>query len=142
MLTILVGSQGGNALNLAQGISDQFSDLGIDNECYPMDQLDPEAIHELSRLLIVTSTYGDGEAPDNASDWLSFVKFNELDLSHLEYAVLGLGDNYYPHFCQCAKDFDHYLSSHGAKAMIERLDCDLYYEEQYPEWLSRLKALL
>ena len=142
MLTIVVGSQTGNALNLAQGISYQLSDEGIENECFPMDELDPENIMDLKKLLIVTSTYGDGEAPDNASEWYSYLKFSELDLSHLEYAVLGLGDNYYPHFCQCAKDFDQYLSLHGARQLIERLDCDLYFEEQYPEWLAKLKPLL
>ena len=142
MLTILVGSQTGNALNLAQGISGQLSADGIDNECFPMDEIDPETIHELQKLLIVTSTYGDGEAPDNASEWLSFLKFSELNLSHLEYAVLGLGDNYYPHFCQCAKDFDQYLARQGARQLLERLDCDLYYEEQYPEWVEKLKLVL
>lgn len=142
MLTILVGSQTGNALNLALGISGQLSAEGIDNDCFPMDEIDPETIHELQRLLIVTSTYGDGEAPDNASEWLSFLKFSELDLSHLEYAVLGLGDNYYPHFCQCAKDFDQYLGRQGARQLLERLDCDLYYEEQYPEWVEKLKQVL
>lgn len=142
MLTIIVGSQTGNALNLAQGISGQLSADGIDNECFTMDEIDPETIHELQKLLIVTSTYGDGEAPDNASEWLSFLKFSELNLSHLEYAVLGLGDNYYPHFCQCAKDFDQYLARQGARQLLERLDCDLYYEEQYPEWVEKLKLVL
>ena len=142
MLTILVGSQGGNALNLAQVIGDELNDSGISNQCFPMDQIAAESLLEFSRVLIVTSTYGDGEAPDNASELLSFIKFNELDLTKLEYAVLGLGDNYYPHFCQCAKDFDQYLSGHGARSLIERLDCDLYFEEQYPEWLQRLKAQL
>lgn len=142
MITLLAGSQSGNALNLAHHISDQLTQRGIENECFSMDEIDPENLLELSRILIVTSTYGDGEAPDNASEWLSYVKFSELDLSHLEYAVLGLGDNYYPHFCQCAKDFDKYLSSHGARALIQRLDCDLYYEEQYPEWLEKLMASL
>src|SRR5690606_30096124 len=143
MLTILAGSQSGNALNLAHTISDQLTERDVANECFAMDEIDPETLLELKRILIVTSTYGDGEAPDNASEWLSYVKFSEqLDLSHLEYAVLGLGDNYYPHFCQCAKDFDKYLSSHQAKALIERLDCDLYYEEQYPERLEKLVAVL
>lgn len=142
MITILVGSQGGNALNLAHVVADQFTESGIENECFSMDEIEPETLLELKQVLIVTSTYGDGEAPDNASEWLSFVKFSELDLTHLEYAVLGLGDSYYPHFCQCAKDFDQYLSEHGARPLIERLDCDLYYEEQYPEWLVKLKSLL
>ena len=74
---------------------------------------------------------------------MSFIKFEEyLDLSHLQYAIIGLGDTYYPHFCQAGKDFDHYLSKRGGHPMLHRLDCDLYYEEQYPEWLKELKSVL
>ena len=139
---ILWGSQSGNAQNLAQVIADSLSSEFAIN-LHDMGDLDPEEIHGIKHLVIVTSTYGDGEAPDNASEWMSFVKFaDELDLSHLHYAVIGLGDTYYPHFCQAGKDFDQYLSKHGAHAMLKRLDCDLYYEEQYPDWLNELKSVL
>ncbi len=142
LIHILWGSQSGNAQNLAQVIGDSLIDH-FPVEVIDMGELDPEGIQEIKNLIIVTSTYGDGEAPDNASEWLSFVKFAEdLDLSHLNYAVIGLGDTYYPHFCQAGKDFDQYLSKHGAHAMLKRLDCDLYYEEQYPEWVEELKSVL
>lgn len=139
---ILWGSQGGNAQNLAQVIGESLSNE-FEVEVHDMGEMDPEEIHNIKHLVIVTSTYGDGEAPDNASEWLSFIKFaEELDLTHLNYAVIGLGDTYYPHFCQAGKDFDQYLSKHGAHAMLKRLDCDLYYEEQYPEWVNELKSVL
>ncbi len=142
LIHILWGSQSGNAQNLAQVIGDSLTNH-FPVEVIDMGELDPEGIQEIKNLIIVTSTYGDGEAPDNASEWLSFVKFAEdLDLSHLNYAVIGLGDTYYPHFCQAGKDFDQYLSKHGAHAMLKRLDCDLYYEEQYPEWVEELKSVL
>ncbi|HXH76552.1 MAG TPA: flavodoxin domain-containing protein [Bacteriovoracaceae bacterium] len=137
MLTILYGSQGGNAKNLAHVISESLSDQSIDFEVSDMGELEPEVMLGLKQVLIVTSTYGDGEAPDNASEWLSYLKFtDDIKLHHLSYAVIGLGDTYYPHFCQCGKDFDHYLSKRGAHALVQRLDCDLYYEEQYQEWLT------
>jgi sulfite reductase (NADPH) flavoprotein alpha-component len=143
MLTILWGSQTGNAQNLAQNISDELSSEGIENKVLEMGEVDPSEIFSMKNILIVTSTYGDGEAPDNASNWHSFVKFEEdLNLSHLSYAVLGLGDTYYPHFCQCGKDFDEYLSKRGALAVLPRLDCDLYYEEQYGDWLKKLISVL
>ena len=142
LIHILWGSQSGNAQNLAQVIGDSLTNH-FPVEVIDMGELDPEGIQEIKNLIIVTSTYGDGEAPDNASEWLSFVKFAEdLDLTHLNYAVIGLGDTYYPHFCQAGKDFDQYLSKHGAHAMLKRLDCDLYYEEQYPEWVEELKSVL
>ncbi len=138
-LSILFGTQSGNARNLAHTIGNSLHSHGIENKILDMGDIDPEDIMGLSQLLIVTSTYGDGEAPDNASGWMSYLKFSEeLNLKHLQYAVLGLGDTYYPHFCQAAKDFDQYLSERGAQALLTRLDCDLYYEEQYLEWLKNL----
>lgn len=139
---ILWGSQTGNAQNLAHVIGDSLSgEFSV--HVHDMGDLDPEEIHNIHSLIIVTSTYGDGEPPDNASEWMSFLKFaDELDLQHLSYAVIGLGDTYYPHFCQAGKDFDEYLSKRGARALLQRLDCDLYYEEQYSEWLNSLKAVL
>jgi sulfite reductase (NADPH) flavoprotein alpha-component len=142
MIHILWGSQTGNARNLAQVIGDSLSEY-FTVEVTDMSDIDPEEIMGMSRLIIVTSTYGDGEAPDNASEWMSYLKFSEdVDLSHLHYAVIGLGDTYYPHFCQAGKDFDQYLSERGAHSLLRRLDCDLYYEEQYPEWLRELKSVL
>lgn len=143
MVKILFGSQTGNAENFARTLGDALEEHGLPNAVFDMGELSPEEILEIPFLLIVTSTYGDGEPPDNASEWMSYLKFNDvLDLSHLKYAVLGLGDTYYPHFCQCAKDFDHYLTKHGAISLINRLDCDLYYEEQYQDWLAELSSLL
>lgn len=142
ILHILWGSQSGNAQNLANVIGTSLEDE-FQVEVQDMGELSPEMISNISTLLLVTSTYGDGEAPDNASEWYSFLKFGEdLNLSHLSYAVIGLGDTYYPHFCQASKDFDEFLSKHGARSLINRLDCDLYYEEQYPEWVEELKSVL
>lgn len=143
MVHILFGSQSGNAQNLAYVIGESLDADGVSNEVFDMGEIDPEEIQTIKTLLIVTSTYGDGEPPDNASEWMSYLKFSDdLNLSHLRYAVIGLGDTYYPHFCQAGKDFDHYLSKRDAHAMLKRLDCDLYYEEQYPEWVKELLAVL
>lgn len=139
---ILWGSQSGNAQNLAHVIGDSLTEE-FEVSIHDMGSIDPEEIHEIKLLVIVTSTYGDGEPPDNASEWMSFLKFSDdLELAHLQYAVIGLGDTYYPHFCQAGKDFDEYLSKRGAHAMLNRLDCDLYYEEQYPDWVKELKSVL
>jgi sulfite reductase (NADPH) flavoprotein alpha-component len=110
-INILFGSQTGNAQNLAGVISESLAHEGFESVVMDMGELEPESIYDMDFLMVVTSTYGDGEPPDNASEWMSYLKFSEeLDLSHLKFAVLGLGDSYYPHFCQCAKDFDEYLS--------------------------------
>jgi sulfite reductase (NADPH) flavoprotein alpha-component len=136
---ILFGTQTGNAGRVASAIHEELNRWGLNSELWDMAEISPEEIISMKQLIIVTSTFGDGEAPDNASEWLSYLKFYEgLKLEHLEFAVLGLGDTYYPHFCQCGKDFDHWLEKHGAKRLLQRLDCDLYFEEQYPDWLEQL----
>lgn len=142
-INILFGTQTGNAQNLAHVIGESLVNEGFSSNISDMGDIDPENIHDMDYVIIVTSTHGDGEPPDNASEWMSYLKFNEeIDLSHLHFAVLGLGDNYYPHFCQCGKDFEEYLSKRGGQSLIPRLDCDLYYEEQYPDWLNGLIKVL
>ena len=82
-ITIVWGSQTGNAKNLAHVIGDSLTGE-FEVEVHDMGEIDPEEIHNIEKLIVVTSTYGDGEAPDNASEWMRFVKFSdELDLSHL-----------------------------------------------------------
>lgn len=143
MLNIFFASQTGNAENLAHVIGGILQDNGIPTTVRDMGECDPETISQYSPLLIVASTHGDGEPPENGSEWMSYLKFtDQVSLEKLHYAVLGLGDTYYPHFCQCGKDFDLYLSQHGARPLVPRLDCDLYYEEQYGEWLEQLIAVL
>jgi len=143
MIQVFYGSQTGNARNLAHVLSDALNESGLHSNVHDMVEVDPEILQELKMVLIVTSTYGDGEAPDNAAEWLSFLKFaDELDLKHLRFAVLGLGDTYYPHFCQCAKDFDQFLKNRGARQLVERLDCDRYFEDQYGDWLKKLINVL
>jgi len=143
LIQILFGSQTGNAQNLASIVHQSLSDSGFRCEVNGFEEHSPELVHELTFLIIVTSTYGDGEAPDNASEWHSYLKFSDkLHLLNLNYAVLGLGDTYYPHFCQCGKDFDELLDFHGAQKMLDRIDCDTYYEEQYGPWLNKLIEVL
>lgn len=142
-LKIAFGSQTGNAKNLAYLIGEQLESRGLLNEVLDMSSMGPEELEHVRYLLIVTSTYGDGEAPENASEWLSYLKFSDqIDLSRVHFAVLGLGDTYYPHFCAAARDFDQYLEKHGAHRLVPRIDCDLYYEEQYGEWLEEFTHAL
>lgn len=143
MISILWGSQSGNAQGLAETIGQHLLESGLEAEVHSMGDREPEEIHSIENLLIVTSTYGDGEPPDNASEWMSYLKFGDVEpLNSLHYAVLGLGDPYYPHFCQCGKDFDEYLARHGAKSLVPRLDCDRYFEDQYQDWLNSLIQVL
>ncbi len=79
-----------------------------------------------------------GEAPDNAIELHEFLQSKKAPkLSNLQYGVIGLGDSSYEFFCQTAKDFDNFLAKLGAKSFVDRLDCDVDYEESATEWRGK-----
>ncbi len=105
-----------------------------------MAEYDRSHLPEEKRLLIMTSTYGDGDPPDNAMDfhgWLSSEDAPKLD--SLQYSVLALGDTNYPDFCKCGIEFDERLSSLGASRIAERFDCDVDFDEPFQQWLDSIK---
>ena len=100
-LTILYGSQTGNAKGVAKSLAAKASAEGLNVEFKSMGELKPKAIKNLTHLLIVASTNGEGEAPDDAialHEFLASKKAPKLD--HLHYSVLALGDTSYEFFCQ------------------------------------------
>jgi sulfite reductase (NADPH) flavoprotein alpha-component len=136
-LTILFGSQTGNCENLAKRIAKEAGKRGFaptthDLAKYPTTQLASE-----KTLLIITSTYGDGEPPDNARTFWDFLKNDAAPkLGNLRFSLCALGDSNYPKFCQFGKDLDTRLESLGATRVHPRTDCDVDYEEPFAKWLS------
>ncbi len=146
-LTILFGSQTGNAKGVAKALAAQAQAQGLTVDCKSMAEFKPKAIKNISHLLIVTSTNGEGEPPDDAialHEFLSSKKAPKLE--QLQYSVLALGDTSYEFFCQTGKDFDQFLSQLGAKQLAPRIDCDLDYEADANAWsadvVAKAKALL
>ena len=135
VLTILYGSQTGNAKAVAtkvkvaaeqQGIAVKLADIGS----YKTTQLAKEKY-----LLIVTSTYGEGEPPESAVAFHKFLFSKKAPkLDGLKYAVLGLGDTSYEFFCKTAIDFDEQLAALGAKRLHARADLDVDYAAQAASW--------
>ncbi len=89
-----------------------------------------------SNLLVITSTYGDGEPPDNAKALHSELSTFSSQLSTLRYSICALGDTNYTLFCQCGKDFDLRLEKLGATRIAPRADCELDYETAFAAWLD------
>jgi sulfite reductase (NADPH) flavoprotein alpha-component len=136
-LTILFGSQTGTAEGLAKRAAKEagrrgFAATVIDLAGFTMAQLAQE-----QSVLLITSTYGDGEPPDNAKALLGALAATDAPrLPNLRFAVCGLGDTNYLKFNQCAKDFDTALEKLGARRLGERAECDLEYEEKFAAWLQ------
>ncbi|EDY81940.1 flavodoxin domain protein [Verrucomicrobiia bacterium DG1235] len=140
-VSILWGSQTGNSEGLARKISKTLGGKGFAPTVYDMADYDVTKLSEESLLLIVTSTYGDGEPPDNAASFYNWVLSDEAPkLESLSYSVLALGDTNYPDFCKCGIDIDVRLKALGAKPIVERVDCDVDYEDAFDEWLSAVEG--
>ncbi|MDP4535975.1 assimilatory sulfite reductase (NADPH) flavoprotein subunit [Alkalimonas collagenimarina] len=142
-LTILYGSQTGNARHVAEQLANaakakQWAVKVLDMADYKANQLKQERF-----LTIVTSTYGEGEPPENAEAFYKFLFSKKAPkLNGLKYAVLGLGDTSYEFFCKTAQDFDERLAELGGVSLQQRQDLDVDYEAQAESWNQQLiKAL-
>ena len=136
-LLILFGSQTGTAEKLAKQFAKQSKSSGCNSrvvDCNTHATIDWGAE---SNLLIVTSTYGDGDMPDNAQGfWQWLQSENGKALAHLNFSVLALGDSNYEKFCAAGKNFDERLATLGAKRVYPCVECDVDYEAKAKEWIS------
>ncbi|MGR5149837.1 assimilatory sulfite reductase (NADPH) flavoprotein subunit [Photobacterium alginatilyticum] len=139
-LTIIHASQTGNAKGVAEALKEEASAAGIAVELFAAGDYKGKNLAKETHVIIVASTHGEGEAPDDAIELHEFLQSKKAPkLPNLKYAVIGLGDSSYEFFCQTAKDFDSYLSRLGGESILERLDCDVDYDVPAAEW--RVKAL-
>ena len=140
-LTIIYGSQTGNAKGIAVAYQAKASAAGIPAKVVSMADYKPRQIKNETHIAIVVSTHGEGEAPDDAVELHEFLGSKKAPkLPNLKYAVLGLGDTSYEFFCQTAKDFDTRLATLGATAVVERVDCDVDYDSAAAKWQDDILA--
>ncbi|EGA66576.1 assimilatory sulfite reductase (NADPH) flavoprotein subunit [Vibrio brasiliensis] len=139
-LSIIYASQTGNAKGVAEALEQEAKAQGIEAALFDASDYKGKNLAKETHVIIVASTNGEGEAPDNAIELHEFLQSKKAPkLPNLKYGVIGLGDSSYEFFCQTGKDFDAYLAKQGATAFIDRIDCDVDYEAPASEW--RAKAL-
>lgn len=147
-LTILFGSQTGTAEGLAKRAAKEAGKRGFAATVLDLAQADLARLGAEKNLLVITSTYGDGEPPDNAKalhaalSGAAQLPASTAQLSTLRFSVCALGDTNYARFCQCGKDFDHWLEKLGAVRVAPRADCDLDCEAGFTQWLDGALAAL
>lgn len=142
-LTILYGSQTGNAKGIAQDYKEKAESHGIKVNLLNMADYKAKQIKNESHVVIVVSTHGEGDAPDDAVELHEFLGSKKAPkLASLKYAVIGLGDSSYEFFCQTAKDFDERLAALGAQRVIDRVDCDVDYESDADDFVERVTGEL
>ena len=138
-LTILFGSQTGNAAGLAEKTAKLASNYGLNANVVDMDGYDKANFASTKRLLIITSTWGEGEMPDNAEDLWQSVQSDAPGLSAMHYSVCAIGDTSYDEFCKAGTDWDDKLSSLGAHSVQPIQMCDVDFDEAWTQWV--LEAL-
>jgi len=141
---ILYASQTGNSKKIAESLYQSIIDSGLNQngikpELASLQDFSNKKLKGYQLILIVASTHGEGEPPDDAIDFHEFVNGKRAPkLEGVKHAILSLGDSSYEFFCQTGKDFDQALIKQGSQALVERVDCDLDYEEQAHAWINNV----
>lgn len=135
-MNILFGSVTGTAENLARSAAKLARSRGHDVSITELDEVSMDDLAAMEDVLIVVSTYGEGEMPFNAEMFWDEIEAAPPVLAGLQYGVLALGDTAYEQFCQAGKDIDAMLEACGATRRVERADCDLNYEATAQAWME------
>jgi sulfite reductase (NADPH) flavoprotein alpha-component len=138
-LTILYGSQTGNSKSIALEFKAKLDAINIPAKVISMADYKLKQLKVESHVVVIVSTHGIGEAPDDAVSLHSFLVSKKAPkLNNLNFAVLGLGDTSYEFFCQTAKDFDKRLQDLGAVRITERVDCDVDHDTEVAAWFETI----
>ncbi|WJM10803.1 assimilatory sulfite reductase (NADPH) flavoprotein subunit [Paenibacillus sp. PK1-4R] len=142
-VTVLFGSQTGNSSGLSKKLAKKLEEQGLQVTLSSMGDFKPNGLKKIENLLIIVSTHGEGEPPDNAIPLHEFLNSKRAPkLEGLRYSVLALGDTSYEFFCQTGKDFDKRLQELGGTALVPRVDCDVDFDEPAAEWMNEVLASL
>jgi sulfite reductase (NADPH) flavoprotein alpha-component len=140
-LLIAFASQTGTAIQLAWAGARALKAVGQRVRVLPLNKLCPEDLQRAQRALFVVSTYGEGAAPDNAANFerRSMIgPHSRLDLRHLHYGVLALGDRTYADFCAFGARLDAWLEGQGARRWFERIEADKGDDGAVTRWRRQL----
>ncbi len=142
-INILYGTQTGTSENLAEEMLSSFKSNGFEGNAVSLSDINLDDMSKMKKAFFVISTYGEGEMPDNAQlFWEDLNSSSAPKFGELEYGVLALGDTSYEDFCQAGKLLDMRMEQLGAKRVIERVDCDVDYEEKSSLWINDLIKLI
>jgi len=142
-LTVLYGSESGNSESLADLTVKAAQSSGFRAKAVNMADSQVSRLKDIQNLLVIASTWGEGDPPETAAGFYADLMGDGAPrLDGTRFAVLGLGDTSYEHFCKVGKDFDSRLAALGAQRVLDRIDCDVDYDDDFARWHeAALKAL-
>ena len=146
-LTVLFGSESGNSEGLADQTVKTAAKSGFKAKAVSMGDINPAKLKGIENLLVIVSTWGEGDPPENSVDFVSTLMSDKApQLTGTRFSVLSLGDTSYEHFCKTGIDVDARLEALGAQRIYDRKDCDVDFDDDYAAWskgaLAALSALV
>ncbi|MCU4676149.1 flavodoxin domain-containing protein [Catenovulum sp. 2E275] len=135
-LAIYYGSQSGNCEVLAKDMKKFAATQGFEASIAELDSITPADLASLQHVLIICSTFGEGEPPDNAKAFYNAIMASDAAAipASVNFSVCGLGDSSYTHFNKCAIDLHQRLVELGATPCYGLMSCDAAFEDDYAQW--------
>ena len=140
--TVIYATDTGNSKFIAGEIAKKLKDQSVKVKLKATNQYRLADLEKEEYAILIISTHGDGEMPESGTDFLKYLKENELNLSKLKYFVVALGDTNYPLFCQAGRDVDERLEELKAKRLAGRVDLDLDFEDHLESIYSQVTSML
>ncbi len=142
-ITVLFGSMTGNAEDLAERTFERLKKEGYQVTLENLDTFETDKLADLQRAVVVISTWGEGDPPDESEDFCYALYDGKTpNLAHLEYCVLALGDSSYDEFCGCGRKVDESFAKQGAKSFLPRKEVDVDFDDDYATWIESLVSRL
>jgi sulfite reductase (NADPH) flavoprotein alpha-component len=136
-LTILFGTESGNSEALAARARKAAAKLGFAVKVVDMADTTPAQMAEVPNLLLIASTWGEGDPPQRAVDFYEALLADDAPrFDKTRFAVLALGDRAYAQYCEIGRRIDDRLAALGGTRLVERIECDLDFETPASAWID------
>jgi len=138
---VVYASQTGNAEELATQTAHRLQLAGVAVRLCALADVTAEGLQQAERALFLVSTYGEGDAPDNAAAFIGSLMTGDLTLPQLHYGLLALGDSSYSQYCGFGRALDTWLAGQGASPLFERIEVDRSSSAAIEQWFQHLSHL-